>query len=97
FLKILFFASLAGIIHSYLLYPALMLILARRKKKDRKTLPSSVLPDVEILYAAYNEESVIEEKIRTALTSNYPASRLKVRVGSDNSTDGTNDIVRKLQ
>jgi cellulose synthase/poly-beta-1,6-N-acetylglucosamine synthase-like glycosyltransferase len=46
--------------------------------------------------AAYNEEKVVEEKINSIFQSNYPADFIKVWVGSDNSTDNTNNILERL-
>ena len=53
-----------------------------------------VLPVVSVLMAAYNEEMVLEQKIQSLLDQNYPEDRLKIYIGSDNSTDRTNDILR---
>jgi cellulose synthase/poly-beta-1,6-N-acetylglucosamine synthase-like glycosyltransferase len=46
--------------------------------------------------AAYNEESVIEDKIRSVFNTSYPMQKVEMLVGSDNSTDNTNTIVRSL-
>ncbi len=54
-------------------------------------------PTVEVIFAAYNEEAVLEQKIRSVLQSNYPAEKLSLRVGSDHSTDRTNAILKNLQ
>lgn len=52
------------------------------------------LPDVTILVAAYNEASVIEERISNILDLDYPADRLEVLVVADGSDDATVDLVR---
>ncbi|NSW46295.1 MAG: glycosyltransferase [Bacteroidales bacterium] len=46
--------------------------------------------------AAYNEEAVIEQKIESIFKSNYPKELIEVWVGSDNSSDATNEILNKL-
>lgn len=59
----------------------------------RRPLPADGLPRVSVLIAAHDEESVICEKIENTLALEYPGDRLEILVGSDGSTDGTDDIV----
>jgi cellulose synthase/poly-beta-1,6-N-acetylglucosamine synthase-like glycosyltransferase len=97
-LQLLFFLSLLGIVHSYLIYPFIMLRLGTRKKA--LVDPESTLPQntkIEILFAAYNEESVIEEKIRSSLSPSIRAENLSLRIGTDNCSDQTDSIIRSLQ
>ena len=54
-------------------------------------------PSVCIVFAAYNEASIIEAKIRSIYNTRYPIDRVSVWIGSDLSTDGTDDIIRELQ
>jgi cellulose synthase/poly-beta-1,6-N-acetylglucosamine synthase-like glycosyltransferase len=54
------------------------------------------LPSIAILIAAYNEEKVIEKKILSVFNTNYPSSKLKVFIGSDASTDRTDEIISNL-
>ena len=82
--------SIIGIAQSYLLYP-LGLLLFGKKMQSKPTLDSS--PNVAVVIAAYNEENVLEKKIQSVLSSNYPLEKLSIYVGSDASTDGTNKIV----
>jgi cellulose synthase/poly-beta-1,6-N-acetylglucosamine synthase-like glycosyltransferase len=51
------------------------------------------LPDVAVFFAAYNEIKVIEEKLKSIIATSYPLTKLKVFIGSDNSTDGTNEVL----
>jgi len=53
-------------------------------------------PSVALIIAAYNEERVIEAKIRNSLALDYPAALLRIFVVSDGSTDSTPDIVRRF-
>ncbi|MBT3801836.1 MAG: glycosyltransferase [Bacteroidetes bacterium] len=55
------------------------------------------LPSVSILLAAYNEELVIEEKIRKTFESNYPIDKIEFLIGSDASTDKTNEIIKSFE
>jgi len=56
---------------------------------------SSRLPSVSLIIAAYNEERVIEEKIRNSLALDYVPEKLEIIVVSDGSNDDTPDIVRR--
>jgi len=61
----------------------------------RKIDKADIFPTVSLLVAAYNEEDVIEEKIKNALALNYPKEKLEILIGSDGSTDRTNEIIRR--
>jgi len=54
-------------------------------------------PSVSVVFAAYNESAIIEAKIRSIYRTNYPIGLLSVWIGSDLSSDGTDDIIRNLQ
>ncbi|MEA1873787.1 MAG: glycosyltransferase [Bacteroidota bacterium] len=96
-LQIILFLSIASILHSYVLYPLFIKLAAKGKTiSDQSFSYSDKLPMVSILMAAYNEEAVIEEKISTILNTNYPQERIEIHIGSDNSKDKTNEIIKKL-
>jgi cellulose synthase/poly-beta-1,6-N-acetylglucosamine synthase-like glycosyltransferase len=42
----------------------------------------------------YNEEKVIEQKILSTFKTSYPIEKIEFLIGSDASTDRTNDIIR---
>ena len=94
--SLLFWVAWLGIVHTYLLFPFLLKVLSAFKKQKNTYTPKD-LPSVSILFAAYNEESVIEEKIHSCFTGNYPKERLFVSIASDNSTDNTHSIIQRLQ
>ena len=97
-LKLIFFISLFGIVHSYILYPLLLNFLNLfRSESKRENAKLQKFPKVEIIFAAYNEESVISQKLQSSLSSDYPDELLSIRIGSDASTDNTDSIVRALQ
>lgn len=97
-LQIIFFTSLLGVVHSYVFYPAIMhflgLLTPVKKEKPNRT---GDLPRVDIIFAAYNEEAVIKQKLESSLKTNYPPDKLKIRVGSDASNDRTDQIIREIQ
>ncbi|MCT4623007.1 MAG: glycosyltransferase [Schleiferiaceae bacterium] len=65
------------------------------KRKDAAPKTSGYSPSVAVIFAAYNEESVLKEKIDSLLASSYPEDLLKIYVGSDASTDDTDVIAQK--
>jgi cellulose synthase/poly-beta-1,6-N-acetylglucosamine synthase-like glycosyltransferase len=54
------------------------------------------VPRVSILLSAYNEEDVIEEKIRSVFNTGYPPGRFELLIGSDHSSDRTPEIIERL-
>jgi cellulose synthase/poly-beta-1,6-N-acetylglucosamine synthase-like glycosyltransferase len=53
------------------------------------------LPFFSLIIAAYNEESVIERKIKNSLDLDYPSELYEIIVFSDGSTDQTDTIVQR--
>ncbi len=91
---VLFWASLGLFVHTYLLYPLSLPIIAWFKKKNKFSF-SGLYPKISILMSAYNEEIIIEEKILNCLDLEYPPDKLEIIIGSDASTDNTNTILKK--
>lgn len=54
------------------------------------------MPEISIIISCYNEELVIESVIRNFLASDYPKDKMEIIVGSDGSTDRTNDLLKKI-
>ncbi|MCW3075970.1 MAG: hypothetical protein JWO32_579 [Bacteroidetes bacterium] len=94
-LLILFFISVLPILHSYLLYPLGLILFSKKSTPDKSFLSSNNLPSISILMAAYNEEKVLEAKIESVINTSYPLNKITFFIGSDSSTDRTNDIIRK--
>lgn len=93
-IKVLFWLCVYLILHSYIIYPLILKILAAKKKQnDIVFAQDESLPKVSIVIAAYNEQEVIEEKIRSIFATSYPAHLFDVHIGSDNSNDATNNII----
>lgn len=92
-MKILFWIVLLLVGYAYLLYPIVLFVLARFKKEILQK--SDILPGVSIIVSAYNEEVVIEEKIKNCLELDYPKENLEIIIASDGSDDRTNEIVEK--
>jgi cellulose synthase/poly-beta-1,6-N-acetylglucosamine synthase-like glycosyltransferase len=72
-----------------------MKLLAKNRKENTIVFePGSDLPFISVLMAVYNEDAVITEKIRSIYYTLYPLNKFEVLVGSDASTDGTNNILK---
>jgi cellulose synthase/poly-beta-1,6-N-acetylglucosamine synthase-like glycosyltransferase len=89
-----FWLCLSLLLHSYVLYPALLKRLARNKAANRICFQKDEqLPFVSVIMSVYNEEQVIGKKLETLFRLHYPADRITFYVGSDHSTDRTNEII----
>jgi len=95
-LQIIFWICLGLVFYSYLLFPFVLRLLAGKKKIHASSFSNEELPHISLLIAAYNEEKVIGEKIRTVLESTYPPEKLEILVGSDASTDQTELLLHQL-
>lgn len=98
---------IGAVVYSYVLYPFVLLLLAAvrqaasdaafvLRKVDRRRAPARELPAVDVVIAAFNEEVHIARRIQNLLELDYPADRLRVRIGSDGSSDGTADLLRAV-
>ncbi len=96
-LLVILCASLLLILHTYLFYPLCMMLFSAARTPVDEFLETDDLPNIAILIAAYNEEKVIGEKILSVLQSGYPLSKIRIYVGSDASTDNTENIVCALK
>jgi cellulose synthase/poly-beta-1,6-N-acetylglucosamine synthase-like glycosyltransferase len=89
----LFWIALLTLVYHYVGYPLLLLVLGLRKKEALRT--ADITPSVSLIISAYNEETVIRQKLENSLSLDYPRDRLEVIVASDGSTDRTPEIVRE--
>ena len=96
FFKFLFWFSLGVVIYSYFLYPIFLSIFARLFGRPVNAGTDNYYPQIGVLVPAYNEEKVILRKIENILSMDYPAGKLSVWVGSDCSSDRTDEIVQGI-
>lgn len=82
----------AIIVFNFGAYSLLLSIIARFRNIDHKIDPE-YKPSVTLLIAAYNEGSVLKEKLQNSLAIDYPKELLDIVVVSDGSSDNTDDIV----
>ena len=95
--RTVFWVSGAAVAYVYFGYPLLLRIgLFGKRKPLTSGAPPMQPPMVTVIIAARNEESGIDAKLKNLLSSNYPRERLEILVGSDGSSDRTEELVRPL-
>jgi cellulose synthase/poly-beta-1,6-N-acetylglucosamine synthase-like glycosyltransferase len=92
--QILFWLALFALLHTYLLYPLIVILLARKKENNKNVYDFKDLPEITIIMAVHNEEKVIAEKLESVINSNYINDKVSFLIGSDASTDKTDQIIR---
>ena len=72
-----FWVSAGLVVYGYVLYPLLITCFARwfGRSASPPEVPDDRLPSVSVVIAAYNEEAVLDERLRNALSADYPADR----------------------
>lgn len=93
-LEWLFWGSVLTVVFITVGYPLFLFLVGLLVRRRRRL--GDALPHVSLIICAYNEESVIEQKLRNSLALDYPRDRLDIHVASDGSTDRTNTIVEKF-
>jgi cellulose synthase/poly-beta-1,6-N-acetylglucosamine synthase-like glycosyltransferase len=97
-MKWIFWISLFIIFYTYVGYGIVLYILVKIKRLFVKSaLPAdgSFTPSLTLVVAAFNEESVIEEKITNTLSLHYPDELFKIIFITDGSSDATASIIAK--
>jgi cellulose synthase/poly-beta-1,6-N-acetylglucosamine synthase-like glycosyltransferase len=75
-------------------YPLLLGLVAVLKQERSFQKPGST-PAVSFIVAAYNEERHISEKLQNLKAVSYPSDKVEFIIGSDASTDKTDDILEE--
>src|SRR5882672_7597213 len=92
-LQWVFWTSCGLVVYVYAGYPLCLWLLTRGRRIPSPSVPAdNKLPSISLIVAAYNEERVIEEKLRNCLQLDYPEDKLACIFVSD-STDRTNEIL----
>ena len=96
FLKIFFWLLVLIPFHSYMFYPFIIWVISIFIKR-RRQIENFDLPKISIIISAFNEEKVIQNRVENIANQNYDFSKLELLVGSDCSTDKTNEILLSLK
>ncbi len=91
----IFWASVLLLFYIYIGYPLLLallkIIFVRPARSDENYEPT-----VALIISAFNEQEVIEDKLKNSLELDYPADKLQIWVVSDASTDATDRLVQNF-
>lgn len=100
--EILFFVLLFIVFYTYLGYGILLWILVKLKqtlsptpREQEKEGNKEALPPVTLFITAYNEEQVVDEKMKNCHELNYPKDKLKIVWVTDGSNDHTNEKLKE--
>ncbi|HKS83802.1 MAG TPA: glycosyltransferase [Candidatus Acidoferrales bacterium] len=94
-ISLLFWACLLIVAAVYFGYPMALAAGALGRRKSH--ICGDSYPFVSVIIAAHNEEACIEAKIQNVLASDYPREKIEILIGSDGSSDGTEEIVRRYE
>jgi len=93
---VLFWAVLGVMLYHWIAFPVILWLWGRvsprRYRPELRPEPFKV----SVVMAVYNEERIIAEKMKNLFATDYPADRLEILIGSDNSTDRTDEIIRSF-
>jgi len=94
---VLFWTAWGLIFYTYCVFPVLLALFARRRRKPfppLSTLTDAELPRVAMVVAAYNEARDLPAKLANTQQIDYPRDRFQLVIGSDGSSDGTAEQLR---
>ena len=100
-LKTAFWICAFLVFYTYLGYGMLLCLLVRLKrivrgKAERRALPTddTELPEVTFMVCAYNEQDVVDMKMKDIHQLDYPKDKLHIIWVTDGSSDNTNEYLR---
>jgi len=100
--------SVGLVAYNYVGYPLILFVLSELsqvkadflyligRRSRRCPPPAQYVPRVAILTSVYNEESVIQAKVKNAFAIDYPPDRLEFLVGLDAPTDSTAELLSQI-
>ena len=100
-LKTIFWICTFLVFYTYLGYGMLLWVLVKLKrivmgKPKKRALPTDddELPDVTFLVCAYNEQNVVDMKMKDIYQLDYPKNKLHIAWVTDGSSDNTNSYLK---
>ncbi|HCT94894.1 MAG TPA: glycosyl transferase [Rikenellaceae bacterium] len=94
----LFWIALAIVFYTYAGYGFVLIFLVKIKEFFRAKVKISqtlTYKEVTLLIAAYNEEEIVDSKMRNTYEIDYPREKLKIVWVTDGSNDNTNNLLSK--
>jgi cellulose synthase/poly-beta-1,6-N-acetylglucosamine synthase-like glycosyltransferase len=105
--ELIFWLCVAAVAYNYAGYPILLFVLYTlvqaksdflyliQRRSRRRSLATDKVPHVAVLVSVYNEETVIESKLRNCLEIDYPVGRIEFLLGLDAPTDSTAQLLAR--
>ena len=100
-LKTIFWICTFLVFYTYIGYGMLLWVLVKLKrivmsKPKKRALPTDddELPDVTFLVCAYNEQNVVDMKMKDIYQLDYPKNKLHIAWVTDGSSDNTNSYLK---
>lgn len=95
----LFWISLFIIFYTFIGYGIVLFFLVKLRQllkgKRKIAVNANALPSLTLIVAAYDEEDIIEEKIKNTLSLEYPAEKISYIFITDGSSDNTPEKIRQ--
>lgn len=99
-MEILFWLSLFIVFYTFAGYAFVLYAMVRIRRiiKGKRVSPGldQNFPTLTLIIAAYNEERIIEEKIRNTIELSYPNDKLKLLFITDGSSDRTPELINQF-
>jgi cellulose synthase/poly-beta-1,6-N-acetylglucosamine synthase-like glycosyltransferase len=95
FIEYIFWICLGLVFYTYLIYPFILMGISRVVFTQKKNQRPNSEVTVSLIFAAYNEESVLPQKIQNCYELNYPSDKFEILIGSDGSRDRTAEILNE--
>jgi biofilm PGA synthesis N-glycosyltransferase PgaC len=93
---LLFWIPFGVLAYHWVLFPIILWLWGRfRPRRYRNAIDPDSLR-VSLVMAVYNEECIIGDKVRNCLDLDYPAEKIEILIGSDDSKDRTEEIIRSF-
>ena len=97
FFQLIFWIPVGLLFYSYVLYPLILEFISSIRKSKQDKTAGNEYPTISILISVFNEEKVIEEKIKNIFECDYPKDKLEIIIGNDCSSDSTRDILTQQE
>jgi cellulose synthase/poly-beta-1,6-N-acetylglucosamine synthase-like glycosyltransferase len=98
-MEAIFWLSILLVGFSYIIYPMLIAFFAKLFGRKHTSIDISEITDwpaVAVVIAAFNEEQDIKQRVENLLGQDYPSDKITYFIGSDGSTDNTNQILSQF-
>ena len=92
-MAVLFWVAAAIIAYTYVGYPAAVYVASRFRPERAPDEPFE--PTVSVVISLYNEEANVPVKLESLRALDYPRGLIQIIIGSDGSTDRTNEVLRQ--